>query len=380
LMNAIVTVVNNIGSEGMVEIKVNDRRTVDFEFVEGATWSYGWISPAYVTNATKTLARQEDVAVVLLVGKIEDEQQAITGIERLAEMDIKRVAIIADDISEEALRLFTHLHLRGDIGFVLIKAPSVDAERHTAMHDISALTGARVLFDVSEFMSLTPEDIGFARRMWATGAKFGIIGGRRDGDALRGRVEQVRAAIAGFNDKKAWDEITKLRWRLAQLTGGIAVLQVGDLTEPLANTRKEHAERLIQVLQLAVGNGIVAGGGSALLACTPAVEEAAQLCDDPDICFGMRCVGRGFVAPIEVIAHNAGFDPASIRSQAIQAAPGYGFDARTGQIVNMWQVGIVDSLPVVERAIQTAASVAAMIITTTAVIHQKKSYPGPVVP
>ena len=380
LMDAIVTVVNTIGSDGMVEIKVNDRRTVDYEYVEGATWNSGWVSPAYVVEGSRTISRLEDVAVVVIGGSIDTEEQAIAGIECLAEMELKRVALVAGDISEEALRVFTHVHLQGSMRFVIIKAPFVDAERATALYDMGALTSARVLIDVSEFMSLTPADVGFARRVWATGIKCGIIAGQRMGDALRGRIDDVRHAVADFNDKKAWDDIRKLRWRLAQLTGGTAVLQVGDLTKPLADTRKEHAERMIQVLQLASDQGVVTGGGSALLACAHVVNEAIQHCDDPDIRFGMQSVERSLVAPVQVIAHNAGFDSGAIRSLARQAPDGYGFDARTGAIVDMWQSGIVDPLYVIERAIQTAASIVGMATTTTAVVHQKKSYPGPVVP
>lgn len=380
LMEAIVAIVDTIGSEGAVELKVNDRRTVDYEFVEGATWNYGWLSPAYVTDKAKHLARQEDVTVVLLAGKIESEEQAIDGIERLVELDVKRVALFADEISEPALRVFTHLHLRGDMSFVLVKAPFVDADRMVALHDISALTGARALFDVSEFTHLTADDLGFARRIWSTEIKFGIIGGRRDGDAIRGRIQQVREAIATFNEKKSWDEIKKLRWRLAQLTGGTAVLQVGDLTKPLAESRKEHAERLIQVLQQAVGSGIVTGGGSSLRACELAVQTAEQNCADPDIRYGIHCIGNCLQVPAEVIAHNAGFEPSNVRAMSKITDPGHGFDVRKGKVVDMWRAGIVDSLPVLECAVRTAASVAAMIITTSVVVHQKKSYPGPVVP
>ncbi|MCL4507459.1 MAG: hypothetical protein M1434_13725 [Chloroflexi bacterium] len=380
LMDAIVAIVFNIGGDGAVELVVNERRTVDYEFVEGAVGNSGWISAVYATDKAKTTARLEDAAVIILAGAIETAQQAIQGIEKLAALQIRRVALIVNGVSEEAQHVFTHVHLRGEMRFILIKSPHIDAEQLIALHDISALTSARVLFDVGEFMTLKPADVGFARRIWSTSIKSGIIGGRREGNTLRGRIQLVRDAIAGFNDKKEWDQLDKLRWRLAQLTGGIAVLQVGALTSSLADTRKEHAQRLIHVLQSAVGSGVVAGGGAALLGCALAVEQAARRCVQGDEQYGARCIAQALSAPLAVLAYNAGYEPAPTLSRVKRAKAGHGFDVRSGQVVDMWDAGIVDSLPVVERAIQTAASVGAMTITTTAVVHQRKSYPGPVVP
>jgi chaperonin GroEL len=380
LMDAIVAIVNNIGSEGAVDVIINERRSIDYEFIEGALYNAGWISAAFVTDKARTIARQEDAAVILLQGSIDSAEQAVEIIRQLAAHSIERVALIAHGVSEAAQQVFTHVHLQGALQFILIEAPSVDEERLTALHDISALTGARLLFDIGELMRVRAEDIGFARRLWATAKKFGIIAGRSDGEMLRGRAETVRAAIANFSDKKNWEQLDKLRWRLAQLTGGIAVLQVGALTRALADTRRDHAKRLIQVLQYATGNGLVVGGGAAYIACRAAVEQAAAQTDNADERYGVRCVAQALTAPLGVLAHNAGYDSAPVISSVKQAEPEHGFDARSGKIVNLWDAGIVDALLVVERALQTAASVTAMAITTDAVIHQRKSYPGPATP
>jgi chaperonin GroEL len=264
--------------------------------------------------------------------------------------------------------------------FILIKPPLVDQEKVTALQDISALTGARVLFDVGEFMALRPEDVGFARRLWSTAIKFGIIAGARHGEMLRGRIDAVRTAIANFNDRKDWEQLRKLRWRLAQLTGGMAVLQVGAVTKAAADTRKEHAERLIQVLQAAVGAGLVAGGGAALLACLPAVEQAAASAETLDEQAGVQALAQALSAPMAAIVTNAGLRPAPVLAHVKQAGACYGFDVHRGAVVNMFDAPIVDSLPVVERALQTAASVVAMAVTTTCVVLQRKHYPGRATP
>jgi chaperonin GroEL len=376
LADAVVRVVNVIGSEGAVDIVINERRSIDVEFTEGAMWNTGWSSAAYVTDKARGLARQEDVSVVVFDGNIETAEQAFDGMRRLAEQGVLRVAIISNDIAEEALKVFAQVHRQGRMSFVLVKAPGTGDDRMTALQDISALTGARILFTVGEFTTLKPEDMGYARRMWSTAIKFGIIAGRRDGDVLRGRIEHVRRAIANFNDKKKSEELPKLRWRLAQLTGGLAVLQVGALTRPLADTRKETAERIIQVLQQATSEGLVAGGGTALLFSRAAVLQAAGQCTDPDEQYGMRCVAQALGTPLSAIVHNAGYEPKQVAAQVLQTGDGSGFDVCSGKFADMWDAGIVDSLPVIERAVQTAASVATMAVITTCVVHQKKHYPG----
>lgn len=246
----------------------------------------------------------------------------------------------------------------------------------TALHDIAALTGARILYDIGEFMHIKPEDLGFARRFWATSIKFGIISGKRQGDVLRGRIAGVREAIAGFTDKNQWDQLKKLRLRLAQMTGGFATLLVGGMTKSLAETRMEQAERIIHVLQGVVGSGLVAGGGAALLACSRVVEQQARQTEDVDLQYGIRCVGQALSAPMAVIAHNAGFESTEVLARLRHEAEGHGFDVRSGQIANMWHSGIMDSLVVMERALQTAASVAIMSLTTTCVVHHRKAYRG----
>jgi chaperonin GroEL len=377
LTGALVRAVYTVGGEGMVDVVVGNQRDVEVEFVEGAMWDAGWASAAYVTDKARGLARQEDVAVIVLDGRIDTPQQAFAGIQRIAEAGVTRAAIVAGEINDEALKVFTQVHLQGVIRFVLVKAPGTGEEHVAALQDISALTGARILFTPEEFTLVTAEDMGYARRMWSTAIKFGIIAGRRQGDVLRAQVEVVRNTIANFNDKKEWPMLRKLRWRLARLTGGIAVLQVGALTRDLADTRREQGERLVQTLQQALSGGLVAGGGAALLACQAVVERAAA--DESlkyDERYGVRCVAEALRAPISLIAHNAGLEPKPLVAQVLQAGGESGIDALNGQVVDMWEAGIIDALPVIERAVQTAASVAVMAVTTHVVVHQKKHYPG----
>lgn len=376
LMDAVATIVNTLGPEGAVDLVINERRSVDYEFIEGAVWNSGWLGAAYTTDSGKTIARQEDVAVLLLECDIETQRQAVLGIQRLVELGVTRAAILAPRIADEALQVFTSAHLQGVVTFVLAKSPFVQEDRMTALHDIAALTGARILYDIGEFMHVTPSDLGFARRLWATSIKLGIISGKRQGNVLRGRIAAVREAIAGFTDKKHWDQLKKLRLRLAQMTGGFATLLVGGMTKSLAETRKEQAERIIHVLQGVVGSGLVAGGGAALLACARVVEQQARQEADVDLQYGIRCVGQALGAPMAIIAHNAGYESSEVLARVRHETEGHGFDVRSGQVVDMWQSGIMDSFVVIERALQTAASVAIMSLTTTCVVHHRKFYAG----
>ena len=250
-----------------------------------------------------------------------------------------------------------------------VKAPVADAKRVVDLSDIAALTGARILFgDGSGFANLVEEDLGHVRRAWVTNKQFGLIGGQRDPVSLRHNIALVRKQIDGTDNL---DGIAELRLRLGRLCGGLAIVRVGAATSKMQEDRKDQAIRLSRALQMATRQGLVAGGGAAL---RKAGESISVNGEASDVAFGMRCVARGLEAPMAAIAANAGHDPSMIVHQtklASRKSGVHGLDARKGEIVDMLQAGIVDSAETVERALRIAGSLAAMAITTDAVVHHR---------
>ncbi|MFN4293537.1 MAG: TCP-1/cpn60 chaperonin family protein [Thermoflexales bacterium] len=378
LRDVLVEVVGILGPDGAIHVVNNDARRVDREYIEGAMWDSPWLTTGFATDAAQSVARISDAAVILLDGKLDSAVNALEGLKRLYGFGHRSLLIIAGDLSDEAKAVLIQAKLSGTMSILPVKAPGFDAKRAVALQDLAVLTGARVLFgDGAAFAQVAPDDVGSARRAWATARQFGIIGGKRDPLALRSSIAAVRRKI---DETTNLEEIAELRMRLGRLCGGLAIVRVGGATGKIQESRRDEAVRLSRMLQLAVGRGYVAGGGAALF------KVAQSLLSDPprgdggacdDAAFGARCLARALEAPLMTIAANAGFDPAEVAGQvraALRAHPQgcYGFDARNGRVGDMVAAGIVDSAEIVERAARVAGSLAATAITTDAVVHHRK--------
>ncbi|MCL6511803.1 MAG: hypothetical protein K6U78_14090 [Anaerolineae bacterium] len=380
MRDVLVEIVGIIGADGAIHVVNNDARRIDREYIEGAMWDSPWLTTGFATDAAQSVARISDAAVVLLDGKLDSAMNVLEGLRRLYSFGHRNLLIVAGDLSDEAKAVLIQARLSGTLSILPVKAPGFDAKRAVALQDLATLTGARVLFgDGASFARLTAEDVGGVRRAWATARQFGIIGGRRDPLALRNGIAAVRKKI---DETTNLDEIAELRARLGRLCGGLAIVRVGAVTSKVQEQRRDQATRLARTLQMAAGRGYLAGGGAALFRVGEALlnEAASDIRSDGsarDVAIGVRCVAHALASPLMTIAANAGFDATEVAGRvrsALHKRPqsNCGFDARSGDVVDVLAAGIVDSAEVVARAVHTAGSLAAIAITTDAVIHHRK--------
>ena len=380
MREVLVEIVGIIGADGAINVVNNDARRIDREYIEGAMWDSPWLTTGFATDAAQSVARISNAAVILLDGRLDSATDVLEGLRRLYSFGHRSLLIIAGDLSDEAKAVLIQARLSGIMSILPVKAPGFDAKRAVALQDLATLTGARVLFgDSAGFARLTAEDVGSVRRAWATARQFGIIGGRRDPLALRNSIAAVRKKI---NETTSLDEIAELCTRLGRLCGGLAIVRVGAVTSKAQDQRRDQAARLARTLQMAAGRGYLAGGGAALFKASEVLLDGASSnghshAGDRDVAIGLRCVAHALALPLMTIAANAGFDAGEVAGRvrsALRTQPraNCGFDVRTGEVVDMLAVGIVDSAEVIVRAVHTASSLAATAITTDAVVHHRK--------
>ncbi len=368
------------GPDAYIEVLNHEPRRIDRDYVEGSLIETAWHNANFATDKGRTITRMDDVPFVIVETRIDSAEQVIAGLQRINELGHTKVAIMVDAISEEAMNCFNTVHHRGAMQIALIKSPGSDAIRPLNLQDIAALTGARlVMGDGAGFAAITAEDLGFVRRLWVNDKKLGLIGGNRDSLTLRTQIAIVRKEIEGLHDL---NRLPELRKRLGRLTSSWVMLRVGGTTSGQAEARQDQARRLVRALQMAVRSGVVAGGGAALVACQAGLkhEEAKKRrkelqtlgASELDYEMGWQCVGKALAAPMTAILQNAGHDASPILVRVRAAGAPCGFDVTTKTIVNMFDAGVVDSVEVLERALRNAGSMAAMAITTDAVVHRRK--------
>ncbi len=370
MQRVLVEVVEILGADGAVHVVNNDARRIDREYIEGAMWESPWLTTGFATDRLQTIARIADAAIVLIDGRLTSAADVFEGLKRLHGMGHTRIVLIANDVNDEAKGVLIQAKLSNMFQILPIKAPVNDAKRAVAMSDLAALTGARVLMgDAGIFGQITPEAVGEARRVWASAKQFGVIGGRRDPVALRASIAAVRRKMETTTDLSELDD---LRLRLGRLCGGLSIVRVGAATSKIQDARKDEAIRLARALQMAAAEGMLAGGGAALLKAARSIPRG-----DGDAGFGQRAVAKALHAPMATLVANAGFDASAIVAQAHDCLKKdkhghYGFDVRRGQLTDMVQAGVLDSAQIIERALRIAASVAVMAVTTDAVILHRE--------
>ncbi|MCC7352968.1 MAG: chaperonin GroEL [Anaerolineae bacterium] len=357
-----------VGPDGYVQVNTHNRRGLDREYVEGIYWDASWFTPYFITDEVRQIVELDDPAVLVSDLEITKPEQILPIMEKVTKAGIKALAIIASNVSGDVLGLLVANQRAKVLGALAVKTPSYGADRIGIMADMAAITGGRVILDVAKerLEDATLEDLGRARRAWATGQYFGLMGGRGDPVALRQHIANVRVEIEKTADAREKDQVRK---RLSKLMGGIGTIRVGGATEAEMNARKEVAERAAGALRTALQGGIVAGGGAALLACQ---EALAQMPLDGEEGYGVRILSRALEEPMRAIATNAGYEPAPIIARVRESPPGWGFDVRTGQIVDMLGAGIFDSLRILEAALDYAVSGAGVTFTTDVVVRRKK--------
>ncbi len=357
-----------VGKEGVITVEEAKGLETELEVVEGMQFDRGYLSPYFITNADKMVAELESPYILLHEKKLSNLQAMLPVLETVAQSG-KPLIIVAEDIEGEALATLVVNKLRGGLKVSAVKAPGFGDRRKAMLEDIAILTGGQV---VSEDLGIKLENVsvdmlGQAKRVSMTKDDTTIIGGSRKKGDVEGRCGQIRAQIEETSSD--YDQ-EKLQERLAKLAGGVAVIKVGGATEIEVKERKDRVDDALNSTRAAVEEGIVIGGGAALLYATKALKRLKTANDDQRV--GIDIVRRALETPLRQIAENSGHDGAVVAGKLSEAGvETRGFDAQKEVYVDMFKAGIVDPTKVVRTALQDAASVAGLLITTEAMVAEK---------
>ena len=357
-----------VGKEGVITVEEAKGLETELEVVEGMQFDRGYLSPYFITNADKMVAELESPYILLHEKKLSNLQAMLPVLETVAQSG-KPLIIVAEDIEGEALATLVVNKLRGGLKVAAVKAPGFGDRRKAMLEDIAILTGGQV---VSEDLGIKLENVsvdmlGQAKRVSMTKDDTTIIGGSGEKGDVEGRCGQIRAQIEETSSD--YDQ-EKLQERLAKLAGGVAVIKVGGATEIEVKERKDRVDDALNSTRAAVEEGIVIGGGAALLYATKALKRLRTANDDQRV--GIDIVRRALETPLRQIAENSGHDGAVVAGKLSEAGDETrGFDAQKEVYVDMFKAGIVDPTKVVRAALQDAASIAGLLITTEAMVAEK---------
>ncbi len=360
----IADVMEKVGKDGVITVEEGKGLEFETEFVEGMKFDRGYISPYFITNADLMKAELEDPYILITDKKISALADILPTLEKLVQTT-KNVVIIAEDIDGEPLATLVVNKMRGTLSPLAIKAPGFGDRRKAMLQDIAVLTGATVISEEigRKLDSVTVEDLGRARRVVSDKDNTTIVEGKGKSEEIEARIKQIRAQI----DTTTSDyDKEKLQERLAKLAGGVAVVKVGAGTEVELKEKKHRVEDALSATRAAVEEGIVPGGGIALLNSIGALDKVALSGDEAT---GIAILKKALEAPIRCIAANSGREGSVIVNKIMESAPGIGYDADKDELnVDMVKRGIVDPLKVTKAALQNAASIANMILTTESLV------------
>ena len=363
----IAEAMEKVGKDGVITVEESKGLTDDIEYVDGMQIDRGYISPYFITNPDRMESVMEDPTVIITDKKISAVADMLPALEKLLQVGKKNVVIIAEDVDGEALATLVVNKLRGTLSVLAIKAPGFGDRRKAMLEDIAILTGGTVISEETgqKLDAATIEDFGSARTITATKDEATIVEGRGSEDAIQGRITQIKAQI---EDTTSEFDREKLQERMAKLSGGVAVIKVGAATEIELKERKARVEDALSATRSAVEEGIVPGGGVALVRAGRGLESLTGIPADEQV--GVNIIRHALDQPLKLIVENAGFEGAVVLNQVKQQADDYGYDADIGEYGPMMERGIVDPVKVTRSALQNAASVAAMVLTTESVISE----------
>jgi chaperonin GroEL len=366
----IATVMDKVGKDGVITVEESKALEFETEYVEGMQFDRGYISPYFVTNAEAMEAVIEDAYILIHDKKISSAQDIVPILEKLVQVGKRNLVVIAEDVDGEALATLVLNKLRGMINALAVKAPGFGDRRKAMLQDIAVLTGGQVITEEMgrKLETVTISDLGRAGKVVSTKDDTTVIDGKGDEKEINGRVEQIKVEIE--RSTSDYDK-EKLQERLAKLSGGVAVIRVGAATEVELKEKKHRVEDALSATRAAVEEGIVPGGGVALLNALPALDGVTVPAGDPTT--GVGILRQALEAPMRKIAENAGMNGDVIiqnvrRYQAEQGDPQIGYNVMTGEYPNMIKAGIIDPAKVTRGALENAASIAAMILTTEALV------------
>jgi chaperonin GroEL len=375
----IAEAMQKVGNEGVITVEEAKALDTNVEIVEGMQFDRGYISPYFITNAEKMLAELEDVYVLLFEKKLSGLQAMLPVLEAVVQSG-KPLLIVAEDVEGEAIATLVVNKLRGGLKVAAVKAPGFGDRRKAMLEDIAILTGGQLISDDLgiKLENVTLQMLGRAKKVIIEKEKTTIVDGAGKKKDIEGRVGQIKAQIEETTSD--YDK-EKLQERLAKLAGGVAVIKVGGATEIEVKEKKDRVEDALNATRAAVEEGIVPGGGVALLRAKKAVGKLTN--SNSDVQAGINIVLKAIEAPIRQIAENAGVEGSIVVSKVMESKDEtFGFDAQSENYVDMVAKGIIDPTKVVRRALQDASSVAGLLVTTEAMIAEapKKETPAPAMP
>lgn len=365
-------VLDMVGEYGRVEIRSGRSREVEREYVEGMYWDFGLWSRELLVDPIKGSIDLENAAIVLTDLEINDAHQLVPVLARAKLENVGALVIICDKLSEYAMGILMANRKPGSFDIIAVRTPGWGAEEKAwALSDLAFLTGARSFVrnagDTLE--QFKAKDFGYARRARADLRTFGIVGGKGNSKALRQHISAVRAAF-----KRSQEPVVrgKLRERIGKLLGGSATLWVGAATEREIKARVQLAERTAEAVRGAMTQGVLPGGGAALLNCIPILAQMERESDDPEERAAYRILASGLSEPTRTIISNAGYDVGKALGEIYRAGANHGFDALTGQVVNMMEAGILDAAATQKAAVYSAIHGAATALTIDVLVHHHK--------
>ncbi len=371
----IAEAMEKVGKDGVITVEEAKSMTTSLDVVEGMQFDRGYISPYFVTDPERMECVLEDALILIHEKKISTMKDLLPLLEQVAKMG-KPLLIIAEEVEGEALATLVVNKLRGTLATCAVKAPGFGDRRKAMLEDLAVLTGGQ---EISEDLGLKLEnikisDLGRAKRITVDKDNTTIVEGAGDKNKIQGRVKQIKAQI---EETTSDYDREKLQERLAKIVGGVAVINVGAATETEMKEKKARVEDALHATKAAVEEGIVPGGGVALLRCIPAVEK---LKGEGDQQIGLNIVRRALEEPLRQIAGNAGAEGSVVVERVKKEKTNWGFDAVSEQFVDMLEAGIIDPTKVTRTALQNAASVAGLMLTTEVIVaeipEEKKSAPG----
>ncbi len=374
----IAEAMEKVSADGVITVEESKTAETYSEVVEGMMFDRGYITPYMVTDTEKMEAVMDDAIILITDKKISAIQDLLPILEQVAKTG-KRLVIIAEDVEGEALSTLIVNRLRGTLNVVCVKAPGFGDRRKEMLQDIATLTGGTVISEEVglELKTATIDMLGRARQVKVTKENTTIVDGAGDAQAIKDRVGQIRNQIAVTTSD--YDK-EKLQERLAKLAGGVAVIKVGAATETEMKEKKLRIEDALNATRAAVEEGVVAGGGTIFVNIIPAVEALLNTVDG-DEKTGVRIIAKALEAPIRQIAANAGLDGSVILEKVRNSGKvGYGFDAYKEEYCDMVSAGIIDPAKVTRSALENAASVSAMVLTTESLVADKPEPPTPAAP
>jgi chaperonin GroEL len=365
-----------VGNEGVITVEEAKSLETELDVVEGMQFDRGYLSPYFVTNAEKMLAELEDPYILLHEKKLSNLQSLLPILEAVVQ-SARPLLIVAEDIEGEALATLVINKLRGGLKVAAVKAPGFGDRRKAVLEDIATLTGGQLISDDLgiKLENVTLDMLGRAKRVRIEKENTTIIDGAGKKDDILARVNQIKAQI---EETTSDYDREKLQERLAKLAGGVAIIRVGGSTEVEVKERKDRVDDAMHATKAAVEEGVVAGGGVALLFASKVLPGLNPANNDQKV--GIEIVGRAIQSPVRQIAENAGVEGSIVVGKLTDKGdPNFGFDAQSGEYKDMVAAGIIDPTKVVRVALQDAASVAGLLITTEAMVGDRpepKGAPG----